>query len=93
MGASKGRRLSPSQTPAKANGREPEWRKQCVKTGLATGEALINEIRDERSVIVKGKKDKLTGEAETLIEPGVSDKRALVLDEEFSRLLRERTAR
>jgi hypothetical protein len=64
-----------------------EWLKNCVKQGLATGEALINEIRDERAVIVRGKKDKITGEAETVVEPGIEDKRALVLEQEFSRLL------
>jgi hypothetical protein len=66
---------------------EPEWAKSCIKKGVATGEALVNEIRDERTVVLKGKEDKVTGEAKTVVEPGIADKRALILEQEFSRLL------
>jgi hypothetical protein len=66
---------------------DPQWTKSCIKKGVATGEALVNEIRDERTVVLKGKEDKETGEAKTVVEPGVDDKRAFILEQEFSRLL------
>jgi hypothetical protein len=66
---------------------DEEWSKRCIKPGIATGEALINTIIDSREIILKGKKNGDTGLAETVTEPGVDDKRALMLETEFSRLL------
>jgi hypothetical protein len=66
---------------------DEEWSKLCIKPGMATGEALINSIIDSREIILKGKKNGETGLAETVTEPGVNDKRALMLETEFSRLL------
>jgi hypothetical protein len=64
---------------------DEEWSKHCIKPGMATGEALINSIIDSREIILKGKRNGETGLAETVTEPGVSDKRALMLETEFSR--------
>jgi Protein of unknown function (DUF3987)/CHC2 zinc finger len=66
---------------------DDDWGKHCIKPGMATGEALINSIIDSREIILKGKKNGETGLAETVTEPGVDDKRALMLETEFSRLL------
>jgi hypothetical protein len=66
---------------------DEEWSKHCIKPGMATGEALINSIIDSREIIVKGRRNTETGLAETVTEPGVNDKRALMLETEFSRLL------
>jgi hypothetical protein len=48
----------------------PEWEAACTLAGLASGEALIDEVRD-------GTDD----------DPGVADKRRLILEPEFARLL------
>jgi Protein of unknown function (DUF3987)/CHC2 zinc finger len=66
---------------------DEDWGKHCIKPGMATGEALINSIIDSREIILKGKRNGETGLAETVTEPGVDDKRALMLETEFSRLL------
>jgi hypothetical protein len=66
---------------------DEEWCKHCIKPGIATGEALINTIIDSREITLKGKRNEETGLAETVTEPGVDDKRALMLETEFSRLL------
>jgi hypothetical protein len=49
----------------------PEWSTKCILPGIASGEALITEVRD-------GDGDK---------DLGVDDKRRLVLEPEFARLL------
>jgi hypothetical protein len=59
----------------------PEWEANCVTTGLSTGEGLIARVRDP--IYSTNKK----GELE-LSDPGVKDKRLLVIEEEFSRPLR-----
>ncbi len=61
-----------------------------LKAGLATGEGLISEVRDEITrhvpVVVKGKP---TGEyTEQVIDPGVTDKRLLVHESEFAQPLK-----
>jgi Protein of unknown function (DUF3987) len=66
---------------------DEEWSKHCIKPGIATGEALVNTIIDSRELTLKGKRNEETGLAETVTEPGVDDKRALMLETEFSRLL------
>jgi hypothetical protein len=58
---------------------DPEWDAGKVQKGIQTGEAVINLIRDEKVKIDKN------GE-EQVIE-GVDDKRMLILEEEFARLL------
>jgi hypothetical protein len=49
-----------------------EWESTRVKTGLSSGEGLINEVRDP---VMDGAK---------IIDPGVEDKRLLVLEAEFA---------
>ena len=49
-----------------------EWESARVKTGLSSGEGLINEVRDP---VKNGAK---------VIDPGVEDKRLLVLEAEFA---------
>jgi hypothetical protein len=49
-----------------------EWESTRVKTGLSSGEGLINEVRDP---VKDGSK---------VIDPGVEDKRLLVLEAEFA---------
>jgi hypothetical protein len=62
------------------------WAKSCVSSGLSSGEGFIERVRDRQ---VKMEVDKKTGEQiEVEVDPGVSDKRLLVIEEEFARTLR-----
>jgi hypothetical protein len=68
---------------------DPDWVKSHVPSGLASGEGLLWPVRDpiERREPIK-EKGRYTGEYQTAeVDPGVSDKRLLVLETEFSRVL------
>lgn len=53
---------------------DPEWAKQCLRPeGFGTGEGLIHAVRDDRTL------------ADGALEPGVADKRLLVVEEEMSK--------
>jgi hypothetical protein len=59
---------------------------ECVTSGLASGEGLLYHIRD---AVFSEKKDKNTGNLETVIsDQGVMDKRLLVIESEFAQVLR-----
>ena len=53
-----------------------EWQKECIKKGLGSGEGLIELVRDAGAT------------ADGKMIPGVSDKRLMVVDSEFSKLLK-----
>jgi hypothetical protein len=55
---------------------DPTWGKNCIWSGLVSGEGLIYHVRDE---VKKGDK---------VIDGGVHDKRLLVIESEFARTLR-----
>lgn len=59
----------------------PDWAKYRVQGGLSTGEGLVHAVRDERWERDKDGK-------EYLADAGVTDKRLLALESEFSRPLR-----
>jgi hypothetical protein len=61
------------------------WAKGRVLTGLSSGEGLIWAVRDEIRGLVKGGKGNQP--EEQVIDPGVSDKRLLVMEGEFARAL------
>lgn len=65
-----------------------QWAKHQVAAGLSTGEGLIQRVRDPKTEI---KTDKAGMETLTETDPGVTDKRLLVIEEEFSRTLRAMT--
>jgi len=68
----------------------PEWIEQRLTSGLSSGEGLIWAVRDkiEKKEAVKDK-GKATGEYQTVIvDEGVLDKRLLVIEPEFSAVLR-----
>jgi Bifunctional DNA primase/polymerase, N-terminal len=65
---------------------DSEWLRGRVQSGLSSGEGLIWAVRD---AIEKSKRNKTTGDIERITEdPGVDDKRLLVLEEEFASALR-----
>ncbi|HKF07204.1 MAG TPA: DUF3987 domain-containing protein [Xanthobacteraceae bacterium] len=60
---------------------DERWHSERTKGGLSSGEGLINEVRDENK-----KWNAKEGAWET-IDPGVSDKRLMVIEPEFASVL------
>ena len=58
---------------------DPAWFDNRVIGGFQSGESIIREVRDASTRIGRGGK--------TVTDPGVSDKRLNILEEEFGRLL------
>jgi len=76
---SKGRKGTGNSTPKHMIGEvDPDWAKTCVKSGLSSGEGLIYNIRDARTI--NGNSD-----------PGVTDKRLMLIEEEFAQALKVMT--
>lgn len=70
----------------------PEWAADCVQSGMSSGEGLIHAVRD---AVVRRKRARKTGglannEDDGLVEvePGVIDKRLLVVEPEFAQPLK-----
>ncbi len=68
---------------------DAEWASQRIQSGLSSGEGLIWSVRDpiERRDPVK-EKGHVVGYETVIADPGVEDKRLLILEPEFSRTLR-----
>jgi hypothetical protein len=69
----------------------PDWKKNCVTSGLSSGEGLIWEVRDpiEQTKPCPGKKKGDPFEYETFIaDQGETDKRRLVIEAEFASVLK-----
>jgi len=64
---------------------DEEWSKSCNYSGLSTGEGLIWVIRDQikKTVPIREKGKKIVGYEEEIVDPGIDDKRALVIESEF----------
>jgi hypothetical protein len=75
---------------------DPVWSRECVQTGLSTGEGLIHAVRDPRyepEKPGKGIKGSDPGRPNlVLADPGVIDKRLLVVETEMGTLFK-RSAR
>lgn len=68
---------------------EPEWVLDRIVGGLASGEGLVNEVRDERREKKPIKeKGRITGYEEEIVDQGVIDKRLMVVEEEFAQVLK-----
>ncbi|HXG31929.1 MAG TPA: hypothetical protein VNJ11_01080 [Bryobacteraceae bacterium] len=67
---------------------DPEWAAQRVLSGLASGEGLLWQVRDpiETREPVK-ERGRVTGYQTVLTDEGVSDKRLLIVEPEFARVL------
>ncbi|MCZ6691942.1 MAG: bifunctional DNA primase/polymerase [Planctomycetota bacterium] len=63
----------------------PDWVSNSITTGLSTGEGLIFHVRDE---VRKQTEDSEGNIKEVLVDEGVSDKRLLVIETEFAKVLR-----
>jgi hypothetical protein len=68
---------------------DPDWHKDRIKSGLASGEGLIWQVRDP--ITRREKANPTTGGRggyhESVIDPGVDDKRALWVETEFGSTL------
>jgi hypothetical protein len=67
---------------------DPHWCRYCVVSGLSSGEGLIYKVRDaiESKQPIKDK-GKVVGYQTVVTDPGVEDKRLLVVEPEFARVL------
>ena len=67
----------------------PDWVAACVTSGLSSGEGLIHEVRDaaEKQEPIK-EKGRVTGYQTVVTDPGVTDKRRLIVESEFARTLK-----
>jgi hypothetical protein len=61
------------------------WRKNCLASGLSSGEGVIHAVRDEiRETKPAKEKGKYTGESvDVVTDTGVTDKRLMVIESEF----------
>ena len=66
----------------------PDWLDGCLCTQIQTGEGVVYQIRDERRGVPPGKRRKNEPAQEVVIDQGVSDKRLLIVEEEFSHTLK-----
>ncbi|MGO9109107.1 MAG: bifunctional DNA primase/polymerase [Thermoguttaceae bacterium] len=68
---------------------DPAWTKDCMTTGLTSGEGLIYAVRDavETMEVVK-EKGYVVGYESVIRDHGVDDKRLLIIESEFAQALR-----
>lgn len=67
----------------------PDWIRDCIHSGLSSGEGLIWGVRDEIKKTEPIKKSGIvTDYQEVVVDPGIDDKRALVVESEFASPLR-----
>jgi hypothetical protein len=68
---------------------DPAWTKDCMTTGLTSGEGLIYAVRDavETMEVVK-EKGHVAGYESVIRDHGVDDKRLLIIESEFAQALR-----
>ena len=70
---------------------DPDWEQRCIGSGIASGEGLIHAVRDplviHRKARTKEERDRADedGRIEEEVDPGVEDKRLLVIQGELAR--------
>jgi hypothetical protein len=91
VGASaKGRKGQSWSTPRYVFSRiDADWARDRVSSGLSSGEGLIYHVRDPRVEKQPIKeKGRVVDYAEVIVDHGVSDKRLLIVEEEFAQALK-----
>lgn len=65
------------------------WATNGIVSGLSSGEGLIWQVRNpiKQQQPIKGKGGRISEYQTVIVDPGVSDKRLLVIEEEFVRVL------
>jgi hypothetical protein len=68
---------------------DEHWCAHCLGAGLSSGEGLIWQVRDqiEKQEMIK-EKGRVTGYQTVIADPGVSDKRLMVVEAEFANVLK-----
>jgi len=68
---------------------DPQWTGTRIQSGLSSGEGLIHAVRDS-SARKEPLKDKgrVTGYQDVIVDAGIDDKRLLVIESEFSSVLK-----
>ncbi len=87
--SSKGRKDTAMATPRRLIGIvDREWESHRIITGLSSGEGLIWAVRDsiEKTEPIREKRT-VVGYQTVIEDPGVQDKRLLVIEEEFASVL------
>lgn len=65
------------------------WERHTARNGLSTGEGLIHAVRDPRTEYTPAKKAPPGAPpVSSLVDPGIADKRLMILEDEFGRTLR-----
>src|SRR6516164_217023 len=62
---------------------DPYWVASRIRSGFQSGEAIINAVRDEVIGSIPPNKRRVGQPIEVVIDPGVTDKRLMILEEEF----------
>ncbi|MBI5427671.1 MAG: DUF3987 domain-containing protein [Nitrospinae bacterium] len=68
------------------NSIDEPWARGCVHSGLSSGEGLIWAVRDpiEKTEPIRDKRKEVTGYQSVIVDPGIEDKRALIIEGEFA---------
>lgn len=68
---------------------DEDWASERVTSGLASGEGLIWAVRDqiEKQEPIRAKDKTITGYQTLVEDPGITDKRLMILEPEFARVL------
>lgn len=86
---SKGRKGTAWSTPKRMfRDINAAWLADCVTGGLSSGEGLIYAVRDARYEMKTVREDKKSIRKNICVDEGVSDKRLLLIEEEFSQALK-----
>lgn len=67
---------------------DPEWEAYHIHSGMTSGEGLIFHVRDPRKERVREGKGAEVRYVEQEVDPGVGDKRLMILEAEFAQALR-----
>jgi hypothetical protein len=68
---------------------DADWVSKCLASGLSSGEGLIWPVRDPITKLEPVKeKGRIVGYQEVTVDPGVDDKRLLVVESEFANVLK-----
>jgi hypothetical protein len=67
---------------------DEEWESRRLHTGLSSGEGVIWEVRDPITKLVKEGKGAAAPMVQQTVDEGVSDKRLMIIESEFSGALR-----
>lgn len=71
-------------------GVDEQWSRNCLQSGLSSGEGLIYFVRDPviKQEPLKERGGRITGYQDVTVDEGVTDKRLLVMEAEFASALR-----